>query len=206
MVFLVIIGIMMLILSGFYLANSWQRYGTWIWPTFLVIFSIAITAYGVVKLPYWSGDTAAQRNARLEKAASDSSGTSSSSPQFSSINNTGLTGMTGSQTDAAMQQNVLTQLQKSYQSIGSVAYDDSSKTFNITPTSDKVVEGLNYIIKDKTTASDVGWSNLTKNFVKTSKSIKEAMGSGYSVTLLEPDGSQAMFTAKDGKTTYDIAQ
>lgn len=47
---------------------------------------------------------------------------------------------------------------------------------------------------------------LTKSIKTTSKQLKKALGDGYSISMMEPDNTaKAMYTVKDGKTTYDIA-
>lgn len=52
----------------------------------------------------------------------------------------------------------------------------------------------------------MGWSKLTSSFKKNSKDIDKAIGDDYSLSIMNPaDDSQAMYTAKNGKTTYDIA-
>ncbi|WP_461239612.1 DUF308 domain-containing protein [Paucilactobacillus sp. N302-9] len=203
MIFLVIFGGLMLILSAFYLVNSWQQYGTWMWATFLVIISIAMTAYGVWKLPYWNGNTNSQQQTASSQTTSNNSNSASS---MSGVSNTGLNGMTGSQTEEKAQKNILGQLQKNFQTIGSVEFDSKTKTYNVTPTSDDVVKALNYLIENPSKASQVGWTDLTKTLLKTSQQIKKVMGDGYSISLLRPDGSKTMYTVKDGKATYDMTK
>ncbi|KIS03148.1 hypothetical protein [Paucilactobacillus wasatchensis] len=201
MIFLVVIAGLVLILSGFYLVNSWQQYGTWVWPTFMVVVSFALTVYGVWNLPVWSGNDSNQQTS--SQTTSSQAATSSS---FSQPNNTGLTGQTAAQSAATAQQNVLTQLKKNYKSIGSVTFDQKTKTYEIQPSDSNTVKALNYVISTPSKASDAGWGTLTKSIKTTSKQLKKALGDGYSISMMEPDNTaKAMYTVKDGKTTYDIA-
>lgn len=204
MIYLVVIAGLVLILSGFYLVNSWQQYGTWIWPTFMVIVSLALTVYGVWNLPYWSGNDAAQQRSAATQTSSSSQSASSSS--FSQPNNNGLTGQTAQQSTATAQQNVLTQLKKSYKSIGAVTFNAKTKTYQIEPSDTDTVKALKYVISTPAKANDAGWDKLTKSIKTTSKQLKKALGNGYSISMMQPDGSsKAMYTVKNGKTTYDIA-
>ena len=52
MIFLVVFGALMLILSAFYLVNSWQQYRQWVVPTIMLVLSLAATVYGTINLPY----------------------------------------------------------------------------------------------------------------------------------------------------------
>lgn len=203
MIYLVVIAGLVLILSGFYLVNSWQQYGTWIWPTFMVIVSLGLTVYGVWNLPYWSGNDAAQQATSSQTSTSSQSASSSS---FSQPNNNGLTGQTAQQSAVTAQQNVLTQLKKNYKTIGAVTFDAKTKTYKIEPSDSDTVKALKYVISTPAKADDAGWGKLTKSIKTTSKQLKKALGSGYSISMMQPDGSsKAMYTVKDGQATYDIA-
>lgn len=204
MIYLVVIAGLVLILSGFYLVNSWQQYGTWMWPTFMVIVSLGLTVYGVWNLPYWSGKDAAQQATSSQTSSNTTQSATSSS--FSQPNNNGLTGQTAQQSTATAQQNVLTQLKKSYRSIGAVTFDANTKTYQIQPSDSNTVKALNYVVSSPEKADDVGWSKLTKNIKATSTQLKKALGDGYSISMMQPDDStEAMYTVKNGQTTYDIA-
>ena len=72
--------------------------------------------------------------------------------------------------------------------------------------SDDTVNALKQLAQDPSQAEQMGWSKLTSSFKKNSKDIDKVMGSDYSISIMNPsDDSQAMYTAKNGKTTYDIA-
>lgn len=203
---MVIIAGLVLILSAFYLVNSWQQYGTWLWPTIMVVVSLGLTIYGVWNLPVWSGNDTAQKAASQSISQTTSQTTSSSASSFSQPNNNGLTGQTAEQSAVTAQQNVLTQLKKNYKTLGSVTFDTKTKTYEIVPTDTDTVKALKYVISTPAKADDAGWGSLTKSIKKTSKQLKTALGSGYSISMMQPDdNSKAMYTVKDGNTTYDIA-
>lgn len=204
MVFLLIIVIIVLILSIFYLMNSWQQYGTWVWPTIMIVVSVLVTGYAAWNLPFWHQSSNDKATSSVSTSQTTTSSASSSS--FSQPGQGGLTGQTSQQSQTTMEQNVLSQMKKNYQSIGGVTFDSDTKTYKILPTDDNTVKALNYIAKNPSKASEAGWSSFTKNLTKTSTQLKKAIGSGYSISIQQPDhDDQAMFTVKDGKTTYDIA-
>lgn len=201
MVFLLIIALIVLVLSIFYLMNSWQQYGTWIWPTTMIVISGIVVAISIWYLPFWHG-----HGQSSSQSSSSSQTTTQTSSSFSQPGQGGLTGQTTKQSQSAMEQSVLSQLKKNYQSIGGVTFDSATKTYRILPTDDNTVKALNYIAENPDKADDAGWSSFTDNLTKTSKQLKKAIGSGYSISIQKPEHDDtAMFTVKDGKTTYDIA-
>ncbi|MBB1078608.1 DUF308 domain-containing protein [Limosilactobacillus sp. STM2_1] len=202
MIFLVIMGALFLILGGFYLANSWQQYREWKSGTIIVVLSIIAIIYGTINLPYFHHD----------KSASSNQGTSSSkvtqSSSFSSFSNKFAIG--NSSANEAQQENrtmaVLRQMQKGYSKLGTVDYNEDNKTFQITPTDDNTVEALKALAQDPSQADQMGWPNLTKSIKSNSGQVSKALGDGYSISIMNPgDSSKALYTAKDGQTTYDIA-
>lgn len=191
MVILVVFGGMMLVLSGFYLANSWQRYREWKWATFLVVISLAVTAWGAWGLVHQ------KQQAKTETASSSSQTTTSAS-----ISSTNALSTSGSVSQSTKENSILGQLQKAYSKMGSVSFDESTKTYEITPTSDDETEALQAVLDDPSQADTIGWPKLTKSLKSTSKQLKEALGAGYSLTLLKPNSSDAMYTVKNGQETY----
>lgn len=198
MIFLVIFGGLMLILGSFYLVNSWQQYHQWVFATLLVLASLAITVYGVVKLPYWHHSSTA--------ASSSQSMTTSQSQraalQFS--NKASLSGNGANQQNKEM--SVLRQLQKSFSKIGSVSFDSATKTFKIDSSNGDDVDALNSLAQNPGQAKQVGWSNLTNSLDQVSEQISTALGDGYTISLQQPnDSSKTMYATRDGKATYNIA-
>ena len=196
MIFLVIMGALFLILGGFYLANSWQQYREWKSGTIIVVLSIIAIVYGVINLPYF------HHNNSASSSQSTSSSQVARSSSFSSFSN-GLAIGNSFENEAQQESKtmaVLRQMQKGYSKLGSVDYNEDSKTFQITPTDDNTVEAL------KALAQDPSQPNLTKSIKSNSGQVEKALGEGYSISIMNPsDSSKALYTAKDGKTTYDIA-
>lgn len=187
----------MLILGSFYLVNSWQQYHQWVFATLLVLISLAVTVYGVVKLPYWHHSSTAATSQTVSSSQSQKG-----SLQFS--NKTALNG--GGADQQAKEQSVLRQLQKSFGKIGSVSFDSQTKTFKIDSSNGNDVDALNSLAQDPGQAKQIGWSNLTDSMDKASEQISELLGNGYTISLQSPsDKSQALYSTKDGQTVENVA-
>lgn len=210
MIFLVVFGALMLILSAFYLVNSWQQYRQWVVPTIMLVLSLAATVYGTINLPYWHHSQSAQQTTSAASSGSSlSSATGSQADSSSSFSVNGTTAVFNQQDSGATQEQkemyLLRQLQKAYSKMGTVNYDSDSKTYQIMPTNENTVEALNYIAQNPAQAQQAGWSNLINSLNQTSKQIKKIVGSGYSLSMMKPNDNQtALYTAKDGKQTYSI--
>ncbi len=210
MIFLVVFGALMLILSAFYLVNSWQQYRQWVVPTIMLVLSLAATVYGTINLPYWHHSQSAQQTtSAVSSKSSLSSATGSQADSSSSFSVNGTTAVFNQQDSGATQEQkemyLLRQLQKAYSKMGTVNYDSSSKTYQIMPTNENTVEALNYIAQNPDQAQQAGWSNLTSSLNQTSAQVKKIVGSGYSLSMMKPNDDQtALYTAKDGKQTYSI--
>ena len=210
MIFLVVFGALMLILSAFYLVNSWQQYRQWVVPTIMLVLSLAATVYGTINLPYWHHSQSAQQTtSAVSSKSSLSSATGSQADSSSSFSVNGTTAVFNQQDSGATQEQkemyLLRQLQKAYSKMGTVNYDSSSKTYQIMPTNENTVEALNYIAQNPDQAQQAGWSNLTSSLNQTSAQIKKIVVSGYSLSMMKPNDDQtALYTAKDGKQTYSI--
>lgn len=201
MIFLVVFGALMLILSAFYLVNSWQQYRQWVVPTIMLVLSLAATVYGTINLPYWHHSQSAQQTTSAASSGSSLSSATDSKADSSSSSSFSVNGATQEQKEMYL----LRQLQKAYSKMGTVNYDSSSKTYQIMPTNENTVEALNYIAQNPDQAQQAGWSNLTSSLNQTSAQIKKIVGSGYSLSMMKPNDDQtALYTAKDGKQTYSI--
>lgn len=203
MIFLVIFGALMLILGGFYLANSWQQYREWRGGTVIVVLSLIAVIYGTINLPYFH-----RNQHQASEQASSSSQVIRSAQNSSAFSN--KLGSINAQSNQATQESkemaVLRQLQKGYAKLGSVSFDEDSKTFKIKPTDDNTVQALQALVQDPSQAEDMGWPNLTKSIKSNSKQIDDVLTGDYSLSIVNPDNTkQALYTAKNGKTTYDIA-
>lgn len=195
MIFLVIFGGLMLILGAFYLTNSWQRYHEWKSGTIIVVLSLIAVIYGAINLPYFHKD---KQSASQESSSAQVAQASSFSNHFSGIN--------GNQTSANQQAAILRQLQKGYSKLGTVEFKEDSNTYVIKPTDDNTASAIKALVDDPSQASQIGWSDLTDSIKKTSAQVSKALNGDYSVSIVNPDNpKQAVYTAKNGETTYDIA-
>lgn len=204
MILLVVFGALMLILSAFYLVNSWQQYRQWLIPTIMVVLSLAAVICGTINLPYWHHDQATV----TRQSSASSSAKSSTTTQSSANSISGIHTVFSQQNTAATQEQkemyLLRQLQKAYGKLGTVSYDSDTKTYQITVTDDNTVKALNYVLQDPSQAKQVGWTNMTKSLDQTSRQMKKVVGSGYSLSMMKPgDDKTAIYTVKDGQTTYD---
>lgn len=199
MIFLIVFGGLMLILGGFYLANSWQQYREWKGGTIIVVLSLAAVIYGVINLPAFNRNkNHSSSEARSSQVAANNSASFSNKANISSGN--------GSASQETKEMAILRQLQKGYSKFGDVSFDSKTKTYKVTPTDDDTVNALKQLAQDPSQAEQMGWNKLTSSFKKNSKDIDKVIGDDYSISIMNPaDDSQALYTAKDGKTTYDIA-
>lgn len=204
MIFLVIFGALMLILGGFYLANSWQQYHEWKGGTIIVVLSLIAVIYGTINLPYFRHNqrqTNEQASSSSQVVQQSGQNNSSFSNKLGSIN---AQNNQGNQADREMA--VLRQLQKGYAKLGTVSFDEASKTYRIKPTDDNTVKAVQALVQDPSQAEQIGWPNLTKSIKQNSREVDKVLTDEYSLSIVNPDNTkQALYTAKNGKTTYDIA-
>ena len=199
MIFLVIFGALMLILGGFYLANSWQQYREWKAGTIIVVLSLAAVIYGAINLPYF------HHNQHQASQQSSSSRVVQGSSSFS--NKLGSMNEQSNQADQeSREMAVLRQLQKGYTKLGTVSFDEATKTYKIKPTDDDTVHAIQALIQDPSQADQMGWPNLTKSIKENSKQVDKVLKGEYAISIVNPSNTkQALYTAKNGQTTYDIA-
>lgn len=197
MIFLVIFGGLMLILGGFYLANSWQRYREWKSGTVIVVLSLIAVIFGTINLPVFKGH---QQASSQSSSSSQQVSQSSFSNDFSTING-------GQQGSSNHQMAVLRQLQKGYAKLGTVSFNEENNTYTIKPTADNTVQAVKAIVSDPSQASQMGWSNLTNSIKENSSQVSTALNGDYTIRIVNPDNTdQAVYSAKNGKTTYNIAK
>lgn len=204
MIFLALFGGLMLVLSGFYLANSWMEYHEWKWATLMVLVSLAMMVFGIVKLPYWHHSNSATSSSTSQSTAKKQREANSGSLQQFANQMSIAGGNTASQEQK--ESAVLRQLQKAYSKLGTVSFDSANKTFKITPTDDEMKQALSQLAQNPGQADQMGWPKFTASLRKTSSQLVNVLGDGYSISLLNPGNKdKPLYTAKDGKTTFDIA-
>ena len=67
---------------------------------------------------------------------------------------------------------------------------------------------LNALSQDPSRASQIGWPKLTDSVKQTSGQISQdkVLGKGYSISIMNPSqAGKALYTAKDGQQTYNVA-
>lgn len=191
MIILVVIAAIVLILGIFYLINSWKQYRQWKLATLIVIILLAGVIYGTINLPYWH-----QNSSFIASQSASASSLMSSSSLLSSSTS-------GNQSAKASY--ILGQLQKNFTKLGTVSYDSKAKTYTVTPSGDDITNALSALESDTSYADQIGWPNLTSNLQKTSQSIQNSIGNGYTLQLMSPnDNSKALLSVKDGHVTYNI--
>lgn len=220
MIFLAIFGGIALILAIFYLLNSIQNYGTWKFATALVVIFTLIRGFGIVKLPFWhhqSQTTASQsptQNAGRRRHSSQTSAAAQSSltKAASTFNPTGgvINGQTAKQKSAAKssaEDQMTTQLNSAFSTLGKVTFDRAKKTYTITPENENTVKALEALEKQPSEADQAHWPTLVKNLTTSSTNVSKALKDDYTLTLVSPDQSgKVLFSATNGKATTNFAQ
>lgn len=195
MIFLAIFGILMLILSAFYLVNSWQQYGQWKWATFLVIISLTMTVVGGYGM-YENHQNEANNKTTSQTAAKTSTSAISLSGAANQMN----------ANQETKENAILGQLQKAYGKLGTVGFDSQSKTYQIKPASGDEAKALQAVLDDNSQANQIGWPKLTKSLDETSSQLQKILGDGYSLSLIQPNSDQPMYTVKNGQETYSAVK
>ena len=188
------------ILGIFYLINSVHRYGKWLAPTILLIVSLIVcvgcglNAYHLHQEDQKAKISSNPMRTTLSAEASSQGGMVENGLQV--INN-------GIQEDKGQQQ-VLKDLQQSFAKVGTVTFDQQSKTFTVTPTTDQDVKAINYVLANPQKAQQSGYNNLTSGILSTSKQLTKPLGKGYTLQLTKPNSNQVIYAAKDGQVLTDV--
>lgn len=111
------------------------------------------------------------------------------------------------QTQAQKEIAVFRQMQTNYSKFGLVDFNKQTKSYNLTPTDGQTVKAFNALANHPRLASHLGWHKLTKLVKKTSQQLSrdEMLGKGYQIQLMNPINHRALYTVKNGQTTFDIA-
>lgn len=200
MLFLVIFGGLMLLLGSFYLANSWIEYRQWKSGTIIVVLSLIATIYGAIKLP--GAIHQHKQQVQSEQTVQQPATNKKVPNRFSNIEN-----KQSQPTQEQKESYILRQLQKSYAKLGTVSFDEKTKTYQIQPTDDNTKKAVQALVNDPSVANQINWPDLTKSLDQGSKQISKAIGTDYSLSLVNPaNPRQALYTTKNGQTTYNIAK
>lgn len=210
MIVLLIFGGLMLVLTLFYLVHSIQQAGKWKLATILIALSLAAMVSGC-----WGYSRKYQENNHETlKTPITNTRQKQRTNNVMVINEAKLGPLTmtsmnlSKQTQAQKEITVFRQLQKNYSKFGLVTFDKPTKTYNLTPTDGQTVKAFNALANNPRLASHIGWHKLTKLVKKTSQQLSrdDMLGKGYQIRLMNPGNHRALYTVKDGQTTFDIAR
>lgn len=190
------------ILGIFYLINSVHRYGKWLAPTILLIVSL-IVCVGCGLNAYHLHQEGQQAKTNSNPMRTTLSAEASSQGQGGMVEN-GLQVIDNGIQEDKDQQQVLKDLQQSFAKVGTVTFDQQSKTFTVTPTTDQDVKAINYVLANPQKAQQSGYNNLTNEILSTSKQLTQPLGKGYTLQLTKPNSSQVIYAAKDGQVLTDV--
>ncbi|MCW6126625.1 hypothetical protein LDK41_06020 [Lactiplantibacillus plantarum] len=202
MLFLAIMGLIVFLLALFYVIYARQTGGGWKFLTLITVLSALVTIYAVVKLPYWPYNQSQQSARKASSSTSTSASTSKS--KSTSLSSSQVVFNEASTKRAAAttklnEENILKQLQSNYQSIGTVAFTKSTKTYTITPTNKKYVKSLK-TIKSYPSQNQKAITTITSNFKSLSKSLQKNLAAGYTIQLLQPDTTdKTLLSVQDGQ-------
>lgn len=98
---------------------------------------------------------------------------------------------------------VLSILQKAYNGIGTVRYDEDQGAYIITPTTD-FTEALEYTLSSGDTED---WDSLVSALMDLSNTITEAVGTGTSIAMANPLKTEnVILIITDGVLVYDAVK
>ncbi|MFC6202337.1 hypothetical protein ACFP1L_10685 [Lactiplantibacillus nangangensis] len=200
MLFLAIIGLLIFLLAFFSVLSARQNGGGWKFLATVATLSALLTIFAIIKLPYWPyNQTHAAKATKTTATASSSSAAAksakigSSQVVFNEANE-----KKAAATTKLKEESILKQLKANYRSMGTVSFDDSTKTFTVTPTDKKYVKSLK-TVKKYPDQNEKAITTITQNFESLSTSIKKHLAKGYTVRLLDPSTpNTTLLSVKDG--------
>lgn len=188
------------IIGIFYLINSVHRYGKWFAPIILLIISLVVCiGCGLNAYHLYREDQEAKTNTDSMRTTLSAEASS----QGGMVEN-GLQVIDNGIQEDKDQQQVLKDLQQSFAKVGNVTFDQQTKTFTVTPTTDQDVKAINYVLANPQKAQQSGYNNLTSGILNTSKQLTKPLGKGYTLQLTKPNNSQVIYAAKDGQVLTDV--
>ncbi|WP_412990169.1 hypothetical protein ACLJJ6_04175 [Pediococcus siamensis] len=207
MLFLFIMAIIALILAILRLAMVIQNGEHVFSPILFVIVCLGLIIYSGINLPFWH---ASSRTTQAQTSSSSQTTAKSSKDFANTFSNAGASAFPD---DAIKKKNaaqsikensILKSLKSNYTGTGTVSFSKAQKTYYVKPTNKKFVSSLKSLIKTPANAKKANFGQVVSNFKKLSLSIKKNLGSGYSVSLMNPNKpTSALLTTKDGTVTYN---
>lgn len=185
-----ILGAIFIVITTFSIINAHRRGESKRGGIIVLVITVLVTIGAITQLPYWS---AKKHSSDHAPAAQTSSKIHHSSGQAFSSSSTATT-------RADNEQAVKRQLAKSLTKLGTVSFNRSTKTYTLTLTNKGLKTTIKALQANPSQAKAAKWPKFVNNFIKTSQSLKEALGTGYSL-VLRIDHQSPVLIFKDGYVT-----
>ena len=199
---LAIMGIIFLPVALFYLISSWRNYGKWLMPVITIVICLGCVVgggWGFVRT--WQ----TEHSASSETPAVPTTPQPTQGSQSQPLVVTGMPQLNAAHEQAKTQQQILSDMQRTFKPIGTVSFDQQTKTYRIMPTSNQDVQAINYVLQNPGMAQKVGYNRLTGGIKQTAKNLQSALGRGYTYQLLKPgDANTVIYSVRDGKVLVDV--
>lgn len=102
----------------------------------------------------------------------------------------------------SLEQMALEIMEESFAGIAEVSFDKESKLYTITSTDPAFEQEL--VMMNEGILGQEEWNILVENFAFMSDSVKDLIGNGYSIALMNPSNSDRyLLMITDGKVEYD---
>lgn len=102
----------------------------------------------------------------------------------------------------ALEQMALEIMEESFAGIAEVSFDRDSKLYTVTSTDPAFEQEL--VMMNEGILGQEDWDMLVENFAFMSDSMKDLIGNGYSIALMNPSNSDRyLLMITDGKVEYD---
>lgn len=99
------------------------------------------------------------------------------------------------------EQNILKQLRKSYATnVGTVSFNEQTKTYTVTPTKASYVKSVTTMWKYPTTNAK-SINSMAANYVKMSKSVDKALNGSYTLRVKRSQNGPVILSIKNGHAT-----
>ena len=199
---LAIMGIIFLPVALFCLISSWRNYGKWLMPVITIVICLGCAiggGWGFVRA--WQ----TEHSASSETPAAPTTPQPTQGSQSQPLVVTGMPQLNAAHEQAKTQQQILSDMQRTFKPIGTVSFDQQTKTYRIMPTSNQDVQAINYVLQNPGMAQKVGYNRLTGGIKQTAKNLQSALGRGYTYQLLKPgDANTVIYSVRDGKVLVDV--
>lgn len=98
----------------------------------------------------------------------------------------------------------LSLMESNFEGMANVTYSSEDKAFLIEPTDQEIQTALILLLEGSTPEINASWEFLKDSFVSTSNSLKDSVGAGYQIHLLNPmNNENTLLIIIDGVVIYD---